>query len=122
MIIDKDLMFSDDQEVKASGNSTVLDLGAAGDAVGQELTIHGIVTTAFAGATSLTIAVQTSEDKSTYTTLVQSGAIPVADLTRGAEVFCVRCPKGFKRYIRLAYTIAGTGTAGKVTAFASKDL
>lgn len=122
MIIDKDLMFSDKLEIKASKSSTVLDLGVAGDAVGQELTIHAFVTTTFAGATSLQIDVQTSDDNSTFETLVQSRAIPVANLTKGAEVFCVRFPKGVKRYVKLAYTIAGTGTAGNLTAFASKDL
>ena len=60
MIIDAELMFSNKQAVTATAASTnEIDLGAAGDAIGQELTIHVIVDTAFDKLTSLTVAVQT---------------------------------------------------------------
>ena len=122
MIIDRELLFSKEQEVLASGDSAVIDLGEAGDAIGQELTFHTIVNTKFAGLTSLTVAVQTSADGAAFTDAVLSPAIPAADLTVGKDAFCVRVPKGLKRFVRLAYTVKGTGTAGKLTAFASKDL
>lgn len=123
MIIDRDFMFANALELKASANSTVIDTQAEGDAIGQELTFHNIVNTEFAGLTSLTIKVQSSEDgSSNWADAVISPAIPAADLATGADVFSVRVPKGLKRYIRLAYTVAGTGTAGKITSFASKDL
>lgn len=123
MIIDRDFMFANALELKASANSTVIDTQAEGDAIGQELTFHNVINEDFAGATSLTIKIQSSEDGSTnWTDAVISPAIPAADLVKGADVFSVRVPKGLKRHIRLAYTIAGTGTAGKITSFASKDL
>jgi hypothetical protein len=122
MIIDRDFMFSNALELKASANSTVIDTQAEGDAIGQELTFHNVINEDFAGATSLTIKIQSSENKTAWNDAVISPAIPVAELTKGADVFSVRVPKGLKRYIRLAYTIAGTGTAGKITSFASKDL
>lgn len=123
MIIDRDFMFSNALELtKASTSSTVIDTQAEGDAIGQELTFHNVINEEFAGATSLTIKIQSSEDNSTWNDAVISPAIPGAELTKGADVFSVRVPKGLKRYIRLAYTIAGTNTAGKITSFASKDL
>ena len=124
MIIDKDNLFSNEQAVTASAaSSNALDLGAAGDAIGQELTIHAVVTTSFATLTSLTIKVQTSANGTDYTDLLLSAAIPVASLVAGKEVFTVRVPQGLKRYVRLHYTVTGSNaTAGKITAFASKDL
>lgn len=124
MILDNELMFSDAQTITVDAASTnALDLKAGGDAVGQELTIRAVVDTAFATLTSLTIKVQTSANNSDWSDVVLSPAIPVASLTKGAEVFTVRVPKGLKRYVRLYYDITGsTATAGKVTAFMSKDI
>ncbi len=124
MILDADLVFSNKQAVTATAESTnTLDLGAAGDAIGQELTIHVVVDTAFATLTSLTVSLETSANNSTWTTVLSGPAIARASLTKGASVFCVRVPQGLSRYVRLKYTVGGSNaTAGKVTAFASKDL
>lgn len=124
MILDKELVFSSEQAVTADAASTnVLDLKAEGDAVGQELAIHAVVTANFATLTSLTIKVQTSADNSSWSDVVLSPAIPVASLKKGEEVFCIRVPKGFKRYVRLYYDVTGSNaTAGKVTAFMCKDI
>mgnify|MGYP000871811203 CR=1 FL=1 len=124
MILDADLVFSNKQAVTATAASTnKIDLGVAGDAIGQELTIHAVVDTAFATLTSLTVSLETSADDSTWTTVLSGPAIARASLTKGASIFCVRVPQGLSRYVRLKYTVGGSNaTAGKVTAFASKDL
>lgn len=124
MILDADLVFSNKQAVTATAASTnKIDLGAAGDAIGQELTIHVVVDTAFATLTSLTVSLETSADNSTWTTVLSGPAIARASLTKGASIFCVRVPQGLSRYVRMKYTVGGSNaTAGKVTAFASKDL
>ena len=122
MIIDRDYMFANELAVTATANSDVIDNGAGGDAIGQELTFHNVVAVDFAGLTSLKITVQTSDDKTTWNDLVSSPEIAKAELVTGADVFQVRVPKGMKRYVRIAYTVTGTGTAGKITSFASKDL
>lgn len=124
MILDADLLFSNKQAVTATATSTnEIDLGAAGDAIGQELTIHVVVDTAFATLTSLTVSLETSTDGSTWTTVLSGPAVPRASLTKGANIFCVRVPQGLSRYVRMKYTVGGSNaTAGKVTAFASKDL
>lgn len=124
MILDADLVFSNKQAVTTTATSTnEIDLGAAGDAIGQELTIHVVVDTAFATLTSLAVSLETSADGSTWTTVLSGPAVPRASLTKGANIFCVRVPQGLSRYVRMKYTVGGSNaTAGKVTAFASKDL
>lgn len=122
MIIDRDNMFSNNKAITASGASDVIDLGAAGDALGQELTFHAIVGTTFAGLTSLAVKIQTSDNNSTWTDSVSGPSVPLADLTAGKDVFCVRVPQGLKRYVRLYYTVTGSASAGTLTSFMSKDL
>jgi hypothetical protein len=122
MIIDRDNMFSNEKAITASGASDAIDLGAAGDALGQELTFHAIVGTDFKGLTSLAVKIQTSDDNNTWTDSVSGPAVPLAELVAGKDVFCVRVPQGLKRYVRLYYTVAGSATAGTITSFMSKDL
>lgn len=124
MILDADLVFSNKQAVTATAESTnALDLGVAGDAIGQELTIHVVVDTVFATLTSLTVSLETSANNSDWTTVLSGPAIAAASLTKGASIFCVRVPQGLSRYVRMKYTVTGdAATTGKVTAFASKDL
>lgn len=121
MIIDKELLFSNNQEITKTVESAVVDFGEAGDAIGQELTFHAVVTGAFTGLTSLAVSVQTSDDGETFSDVIMTPAIKLADLAVGKDIFCVRLPKGLKRFVGLKYTVVGTGS-GKLTAFASKDL
>ena len=124
MILDADLVFSSKQAVTATAASTNrIDLGVAGDAIGQELTIQVVVDTVFATLTSLTVSLETSANDSDWTTVLSGPAIARASLTKGANIFCVRVPQGLSRYVRMKYTVGGSNaTTGKVTAFASKDL
>ena len=122
MIMDKNLIFSEEQKIAGTTSSTTLDLKAPGDAVGQELIIRAIVTEGFAGLSTLQINIQTAVTPEGLATVLSTAALPPAKLTRGAEVLCIRVPKGLRRYIRLTYTVSGTATAGAVTAFMSKEL
>lgn len=131
MILDQENLFSDKQPLLASAPSTnIIDLGATGVVLGNTQSLRrdislGVkipllvqVTQAFAGATGLTIALQSSDDPTfaTSTTLI-SQQIPVAQLTAGARWALNTFPYGtVGRYLRLNYTVAGTGTAGAVTA------
>lgn len=122
MIMDKELIFSENEAVKSTVNSKVLDFKEGGDAVGQELTLRTVINKTFAGLASLQIKVQTSPDDETWEDVIMTPAIPVAKLTAGREVMCIRTPKGLDRYARLAYVVSGTGTAGELTSFMSKEL
>ncbi|BEU88676.1 phage protein [Selenomonas sp. TAMA-11512] len=125
MILDKALQLSDAQAVTASAASTnYIDLKTAGASYAPVFVV-ATVDVAFAALTSLTISIQTAAD-SAFTspeTLVSSGAIPVARLTKGAEVFKERLPIKTKRYVRAYYTVAGgNATAGKITINMAKDV
>ena len=95
------------------------DLGQAKSGVGP-VEIFVVVTTAFAGGTSLNIQLQGSTDNVTYTVYAESGAIPTASLVVGANLFNVQIP-GVQpetgpapRYYRLNYVCVGVMTAGSV--------
>lgn len=120
MLLDKTLVFSEEQAITDSAASTnIIDQKAAGDAYGA-LWLVAKVTADFATLTSLTIGVQTdsASNFSSAVTLASSGAIAAAALTEGEFICCFRLPADCKRYIRLYYTVGGSNaTAGKVTAF-----
>ena len=117
-ILDNELTFSNAQAVTATAaSSNVVDLGVDRDiGVGEPVYFAVQVGTGFAGLTSLTVTLQTSADNSTWSTLYQSAALPVASLGAGAQPVRVVVPSPTKRYLRVNYTVAGTGTAGTVTA------
>lgn len=132
MILDNQNLFSDKQQLLASAVSTnTIDLGATGTvpyntaaltrdiSKGVKIPLLVQVTEAFAGLTSLAIAVQCSNDPtfaSGVTTIVTQ-TINLAQLTAGARWGLTTFPYGtVGRYVRLNYTVTGTGTAGRITA------
>lgn len=131
MIIDYLNLFSDKQQVTASAPASFdLDLGPIKGnrrdiGVGHPLYlfVNTDVTAAAEGAATLNIQLQTSEDGSTYTTLCESGAIPLANLVAGSRLLAAPVPMGVKKYLRVYYSV-GTGplTAGAFTAGLVLDL
>lgn len=122
MLLDKQNQFSDAQEVKESSASTnVVEIlkGVLKEiSFGQPIPLLVQVVEDFAGCTSVKAAVQTSEtaDFTTPVTLIETSAIPVASLKAGYKFPINFVPKGNKGYMRMYYTVVGTGTAGKITA------
>ena len=121
-ILDANLLFSDVQKITGTATSKAVDFQEPGDAVGQELTIRVIAAETFAGINGVQIKLQTSADNSAWEDVIMTPEIPVAKLTRGAEVFRVRTPNGLKRYARLQYVVNGNASAGSFTAYMSKEL
>lgn len=120
MILDKENLFSQDQAVTGTAASTnIIDLGVNRD-IGKGVPIPVLiqVTEDFAGLTSLTASIETDDNASfsSATVLATSGAVPVADLVAGKQMNLQYMPTGTERYLRINYTVAGTGTAGTVTA------
>jgi hypothetical protein len=122
MILDANLLFSHNARITTTAASTVVDLKAPGDAVGQELLIRAIVGEKFTGLTSLQIKIQTSANNTDWEDVLLTPAIPAAKLTQGAEILAVRVPKGLKQYVRLNYVVSGTASTGTLTSFMSKEL
>lgn len=71
----------------------------------------------FTGLTSLNVKIQTS-DTSEFTSSsdLAESTLLLADLKAGKKFPISYLPKGNKGYIRLAYTVDGTATTGKITA------
>ena len=126
MIFDKQNIFSDQQALLATAVSTnVIDLGPIKTGIvrdigkGKQIPLLIQVTETFVGATSLTVALQV-DDADTFPSpkvVWTSAAIPVADLKAGYVVgpeYITRYTN--ERFMRLSYTVAGAGSAGKVTA------
>jgi len=132
MILDNENLFSDDQQLLASAPSTnIIDLGTTGTvpynttplvrdiSKGVKIPLLVQVTETFTGATSLAVALQSSNDPTfgSGVTTLGTQTIPVAQLGAGARWGFTTFPYGtVGRYLRLNYTVAGTGTAGRVTA------
>lgn len=130
MIIDTSLVFSDQQAVTTSTASTnAIDLGRTGTPMfasaplvrdignGAAVDLSVSVAQGFAGLTSLQIAVQSSTDAVTWTTVDSGAVIPATQLVAG---FLIEVPKRMQnasgRYLRLFYTVVGTATQGTINA------
>ncbi|MGP1257198.1 MAG: Bbp16 family capsid cement protein [Kiloniellales bacterium] len=137
MIFDSQTLFSDAQAIATTAASTnVVDLGANGTASngpdggaaplikdmgkGMKVPLRIQVVEDFATLTSLRVAVQvdTVENFASPTTVLETEAVPVADLTAGYVFALDSFPlKTDQRYVRLNYSVTGTAaTAGRITA------
>jgi len=119
MLLDKNVMFSDAQALRATGASTnTVDLKAAGDAALGRLVVIAHADTAFAGATQIVCALQTS-DKSDFSAGVVTLASATVSGTQLADtqknLFALGIAAGMKRYLRMYYTVTGTITAGAIS-------
>ncbi len=133
MIFSAQQLFSDDQAITASADSTnVIDLGVAGTPYGAAAALNDDigkgapvpllvqVTTAMAavGAATLVVNISTGATAALGTTIAASAVIPVADLVAGYQIPIQFLPnKITERYLGIEYVVAtGPMTAGNVTA------
>jgi hypothetical protein len=119
-ILDRQILFSNEQAITASAASTdVVDLSGTRDVgSGGPLYVLVQVMQAFDALTSLTIALQTSATEN-FVSPVQLTArtVALASLTAGATFSVGPVPGGTLRYVRLYYTVTGSSpTVGKITA------
>jgi len=129
MFIDSLLQVSAAEAVASTeASDDYIDLKAAGDAIGHELTFVCRVHTAFTtgDAATLSVALQTDDNSSfsSPTTLAASGVLAVTAIDAvGDRPLVVKVGPGLQRYVRAYYTV-GTGsfTNGKVDAFLVKDI
>ncbi len=123
MILDKELLFSDAQAIATTAGSeastNVVDFGAGtGRNMNPRLRVFAQVVQAPAGLTSLQVKLQGSANNSDWVDIVSSGAVALASLVKGAQLFkSVPYLVDEKyRYYRLYYTQVGnSSTAAKVT-------
>lgn len=130
MILDSQLLLSDAQAITVSANSSnVIDSLGAAAVPGVPVTPIGIfarVMTAFAGGTSLGIAVVSADDAALTVNAVKhfdTGAIPVASLTAKSTPLAMRLPpQKMRKYVGLVYTVVGVMSAGAITAGIVEDI
>lgn len=132
MIFSAQQLFSSDQAVTVAAVSTnVIDTGVAGTPYGAAAALNKDigkgnkipllvqVTTAFAtgaGATTLTIAVETGATTA-LGTVIHSETIAIADLVAGKQINLDFLPNGVtERYLGLRYTPDAAMNAGAITA------
>lgn len=117
--------------VATQPSTNVLDLGADRDigSTGQ-INFNILITVAFATATSVQIAIQSSADNSSFVDLLLSPVMLIAGLTAGVKLVYklprkqLNDPAGGtpNRYLRLNYVVAGSNaTAGKVFSWMTVD-
>lgn len=118
MILDKEALYSDDQAITTTADSTnVLDL-AKNSGPGKPVRLLIQVTTTFAGGTDITIDLETDDNTSfsSLSTIASTSTIALATLVAGYKFSIDFVPRLMERYSRLEYTVTGTMTAGKITA------
>lgn len=125
MIIDKELIFSDDQVITADAASTVvIDQEVAGGPFKKEMYLFVKSTAAFNTLTSMNIQLQTSSDNfSSDTTILSAVNVLLAGLTKDTVLIQAALPIGLKRYIRVYYDVVGTNpTLGSMYAALVDDV
>ena len=130
MRLDSQLLFSDNQAVTSTAYSeNVVQIASTGNglteaAFGYRVPLLIQVTEDFAGCTSITVAVETSEteDFTSYDTLAETSDVALANLTEGYRFAIGEIPKGNLGFMRLKYTVSVTATSGAVTAAIVDDL
>lgn len=127
MLQDKLLMFSIDQAVTATADSTYyVDRDIIVNGEGYQLTVNVVVTEDFVGLTGLTVGLyKTSDGTSAGGSLIyETKEYPLASLKAGTRIpIHIEIPfinpddaDNDKTGFVLKYTVDGTGTGGKVTA------
>lgn len=130
MILSAQQLFSDDQAITASADSTnVIDLGAPATpfgaaaafkrdiGIGNKIPLLVQITEAFNNLTTLEVKISTGATTALGTT-VASQVIALADLVVGKQSVFDNIPNGIlERYLGIEYVVVGTApTTGKVTA------
>jgi hypothetical protein len=132
MILDQNSLFSDNQAITGSANSTNhYDLGLPGIAAynniqlkrnlgkAKETPLLIQVTESFNTLTSLQIIVQTDDNGAFGSAKdVMSVTVPLAELVAGYICPIDKLPRGIvEQFVRIRYVVAGTApTLGKITA------
>ncbi len=130
MILSAQQLFSDNQAITASADSTnVIDTGVRGTPFGAVAALHGDigkgnkipvlvqVTSDFNTLTSLTINISTGATTALGTTIA-SQSIVLADLLAGKQINIDVLPNGItERYLGIEYVVVGSApTLGTITA------
>ena len=119
-IIDTQLLFSDNQAITTSAQSTNnLRVGKQEPGQVDEIKFAALVTEDFAGLTSLKIEFRTSEnaDRSDSVVIGESRDYQADELKQGTRINVPYFPLDTKEHIDVFYNVTGTATAGRISSF-----
>ncbi len=118
MILDVENLYSDDQAITTTADSTNIIQLPANAGPGNPVRILIQVTTDFAGGTSIAIDLETDATAAfgSLATVASTQAIATATLVAGYKFEIQFVPTGMEEFSRLEYTVVGTMTAGNITA------
>lgn len=127
MYIDSQETFAEGQSVAAAAgdivSTNVIDTGAAADVgIGEPMFVYSTLVTALAGTGSVQVVLQHS-DNATFTDVASGPAVTVANGKIGTRLAAFALPMGLKRYLRVAFRVAGgTTSGGTASAYLVKDV
>ena len=108
MLLDHELVFCENQDLKATFTSKSIDLGQKDPQLGLESFYLVIVPTIDGtGTGTVTLALEHSDNNSAFETAVSTGALKVTEFTKPVAI---RFPAAHKRYVRVKSTAGGTVT------------
>ncbi len=118
MILDAENLFSDDQAITTTADSTNIIKLPDNAGPGNPLRLLLQVTETFAGGTSVAIDLETDDNEAMASPadIANIPAIAAATLVEGYKVEIPFLPRSNQAYSRLEYTVVGTFTTGKMTA------
>ncbi len=128
MYIDSQETFAEGQSVAAAAgdivSTNVIDTGAAADVgIGEPMFVYSTLVAALAGTGSVQVVLQHSSDNATFTDVSSGPAVTVANGKIGTRLAAFALPRGLKRYLRVAFRVAGgTTSGGTASAYLFKDV
>lgn len=131
MILDKYTEFTDGAAFASGLIGDVIDVFTPGATMrdignGRPVYWYVIITEAGAGGTSLKVQLTTSDDAGLAgaDVVVETAAIPVADLTEGAMIAMIALPiegVAYKKYVGIKGSLSGAFTGGKLASGLTLD-
>lgn len=125
MFVDNDLVLTDNAAVVATGNSTVVDLGATADwGIGNPLYLIVQITDAYTtGTLSVALRDSANEDGSSPTDRAEAAFTAAEVKVQGTRKHIAITPDTIKRrYVVLRYTVAGGLANGRISAWLSPTI
>lgn len=118
MILDTQALFSDDQAITTTADSTNIIEMPKRSAYGTPLRLLILVTETFSGGTSVAIDLETDSTAAfgSAVDIATIAAIAVGTLVQGYEVLIDFMPRLNEEFTRLEYTVIGSPSAGRFTA------
>lgn len=117
MYFDAQNLFSDKQALTATAVSANVVKVTENVGAGEPIFVSIHVVENFVGLTSLNVQIQSADSATgTFQTIQETRAIPLADLNSGEVINIGSLPPKTGQFLRLNYVVAGTATAGAVTA------